>query len=96
MTLLRLLGVLLLVCAVALVVFDAALYLKGGPFALTTFDKMWTMAGAGYLFDLRRTLSSALGATGDWLTDLPAVIVIAALAVLFLAVSRRAARAVEE
>ena len=95
MALLRVLGLLLLVCAVALVVFDAALYLKGGPFALTTFDKMWALAGGAYLFDLRRTLSSGLGTTGDWVADLPAVIVVAVLAVLFLAISRRTARSVE-
>jgi hypothetical protein len=94
--LLRPLAILLLVLAVALIVYDAALYLRGGAaWAITSVEKLWQMAGAERLFPLRSNLASAFGSAGDFIADLPAVILSTALALLCFVLGRRSARSVE-
>jgi len=89
----RPLGILFMVMAVALVVYDAALYLRGGAaWAVTSVEKLWQMAGAERLFALRSNLAAIFGSSGDLLAELPAVALFAGLGLALIAFGRRSGR----
>jgi hypothetical protein len=88
-------GILLMVLAVALVVYDAALYFRGGAsWAITSVEKLWQMAGAESHFALRSNLAAAFGSVGDLVADLPAVALFGVLGLVLIAFGgRRSGRA---
>ena len=95
MKILRAFAILFLVLAIGLAMYDAARYVRGGPFEVTTIEKLRTLAGGEQVFALRARLWSALGSTGELLAVLPAMIVSGALALIFFALSWRPSRPAE-